>query len=144
MNTSRRTGFHPSRSLVEISNIHNSTKGIHDEATSILPSLAAVALTLSTVGAGAVLDTSPAAAASSHIGSNSGGANVRTCPNTGCFSKTYLRNGTPVTMVCWVDSQWVHPPNSDYSSNRWFKIGGYVGYVHSSLVENQTSVPRCP
>jgi hypothetical protein len=107
--------------------------------------LAAVALALSTVGAGAAIDASPAAAASSYIGSNSGGANVRSSPSiTGSFIIAYLRNGTPVRMLCWADWGWVHPPNSDYSSNRWFKIDAYFGYVHSSLVENQTSVPHCP
>jgi hypothetical protein len=101
------------------------------------------ALALSTVGVGTVMSASPASAASSYIGSNSGGANVRACPNTGCFRKTWLPNGTSVNMQCWIDSQWVYPPNSDYASPRWFRISGYEGYVHSSLVENQTSVPHC-
>lgn len=59
-----------------------------------------------------------------------------------------MANGTRVGMMCWIDSQWVYPPNSNYASPRWFKVGtlalgGSVGYVHSSLVANQTSVSRC-
>jgi uncharacterized protein YraI len=104
-----------------------------------------IVATLGTAVALAALTTTPALAAGPYIGSNSGGANVRTCPNTSCSAVRYLYNGTPVTMYCWVDSQWVYPPASDYSSPRWFRIsgGGATGYAHSSLVENQSSVPHC-
>jgi hypothetical protein len=35
---------------------------------------------------------------------------------------------------------------SDYASPRWFKLSTPVGvgFTHSSLVENQTTVGRCP
>ncbi|MBT2406611.1 hypothetical protein J7I97_11825 [Streptomyces sp. ISL-87] len=48
-------------------------------------------------------------------------------------------------MLCWVDNQWVYPPYSNYASNRWFRVSSAVGtgYVHSSLVANQTSVGHC-
>lgn len=87
----------------------------------------------------------PASAASSYIHSNSGGANVRTCASTGCNSIGYLSNYTGVTMLCWTDNQWVYPPNSDYASNRWFRSSTPVGtgFIHSSLVENQTTVGKC-
>ncbi|GHE56910.1 hypothetical protein ACWF95_08070 [Streptomyces vinaceus] len=100
---------------------------------------AAVALTGLLAGAGG------ADAAGSYISSNSGGANERTCANTGCGSLGYLSNGTGVTMLCWTDSQWVYPPSSNYASNRWFRVSSYVGtgYVHSSLVGGQTSVGHC-
>jgi hypothetical protein len=105
--------------------------------------VAAIALAVGATGVTSMITAPPASAASSYIGSNSGGAWVRTCASMTCFQKTWLTNGTPVTMQCWTDGQWVNPPNSDYGSARWFKVGGYVGYVHSSLVENQTSVPHC-
>jgi uncharacterized protein YraI len=104
-------------------------------------------LTILTAAAAAIVAVaaSPAQAASSYIGSNSGGANVRTCPSMGCSSLGFLGNNTGVTMLCWVDYQWVYPPNSDYASNRWFfsstPVG--VGYIHSSLVEGQTVVGHC-
>ncbi len=100
---------------------------------------------LATATAGVmVLAAQPAQAAGPYIGSNSGGANVRTCASTGCAPVAYLGNGTGVTMVCWIDSQWVYPPNSDYATNRWFRINSPAnGYVHSSLVEGQVSTPRC-
>lgn len=69
---------------------------------------------------------------------------MRSCPNTGCSGIEYLGNGTPVMMFCWVDAQWA---TGNYSSNRWFLVGpaydNHSGYVHSSLVANQTSVPDC-
>ncbi|MFV2119996.1 SH3 domain-containing protein [Streptomyces sp. Act-28] len=104
-----------------------------------LVTAAAVALTGLLAGAGT------AEAAGSHISSNSGGANLRQCASTGCASLGYLSNGTGVSMLCWVDSQWVYPPSSNYASNRWFKVNSHrgQGYVHSSLVANQTSVGHC-
>jgi uncharacterized protein YraI len=100
---------------------------------------------LAAAGGVMLTSASPAAAATSHIGANSGGANIRTCASTTCGSLGYLANGTSVTMLCWVDSQWVYPPNADYASARWFRAATPVGtgYVHSSLVEDQASVPPC-
>jgi uncharacterized protein YraI len=102
-------------------------------------------LTGAAVAAALATGAAPASAAGSYIGSNSGGANVRTCPSTGCGSLGYLGNGAGVSMQCWADYQWVYPPSSDYSSNRWFRVSSSVGtgFVHSSLVENQSSVGRC-
>jgi hypothetical protein len=105
--------------------------------------VAALALAVGATGVTTMVGAAPASAAGSYIGSNSGGAWVRTCASMSCFQKTWLTNGTPVTMQCWLDGQWVNPPNSDYGSARWFRISGYEGYVHSSLVERQTSVPHC-
>lgn len=81
----------------------------------------------------------------SYIGSNSGGANLRTCGNTSCTAIGYNGNNTSVTMLCWADTQWVYPPQSDYASPRWFRIASPAGtgWTHSSLVENQTSVGHC-
>lgn len=101
--------------------------------------------------AGAMVGTSlgfagTAAAASPTISSNSSdGANLRTCANTGCDAIIYLYNGTTVSMQCYTDAQTVSPPHSNYTSPRWFRVAGngQVGYVHSSLVVNQTSVPGC-
>ena len=106
---------------------------------------APLALVLTATGASASVH----AAAGSYIGSNSGGAWLRNAAYLGDQYKVrYVGNGTPVTMVCWVDTQMVRPPNSDYASARWFKVdaptvGVYKAYVHSSLVEAQTSVGPC-
>ncbi|WP_422768998.1 hypothetical protein ACN28C_19645 [Plantactinospora sp. WMMC1484] len=86
----------------------------------------------------------PASAAGPYISSNSGGANIRSCANTGCASNGYYGNGTSVTMVCWTDAQWVYPPNSNYASNRWFRVSApRSGFIHSSLVAAQVSTPVC-
>ena len=104
-----------------------------------------VAGTVAMAGAAVLLLAAPGVAASPYIGSNSGGANVRTCASMGCGSVAYLTNNTTVTMVCWTDGQWVNPPDSDYGSARWFKINSPAnGFVHSSLIESQVSTPRCP
>ncbi|WP_194822565.1 hypothetical protein [Micromonospora sp. S-DT3-3-22] len=103
----------------------------------------AAMVTVNTLGAG------PALAAGPYIGSNSGGAWLRSAAYLGDQYKVrYVNNNTAVTMVCWVDTQWVYPPDSDYASNRWFKVdvpsvGVYKAYVHSSLVESQVGVGRC-
>ncbi|SCL27819.1 SH3 domain-containing protein [Micromonospora inyonensis] len=104
-----------------------------------------VRIALATGTAGALLLTgTPASAAGPYISSNSGGANIRSCPNTGCTSNGYYGNGTGVTMVCYTDAQWVYPPSSNYASNRWLKVNSpTTGYIHSSLVANQVSTPRC-
>ena len=95
----------------------------------------------------AIAAATPALAWSSYIGSNSGGANLRPCPyvSTSCSPIAWMPNGTGVNMLCWIDSQWVYPPNSDYASPRWFRLSTPygTGYTHSSLVENQTSVGHC-
>ncbi|WP_306367974.1 hypothetical protein [Nocardiopsis sp. CC223A] len=81
----------------------------------------------------------------SYIGSNSGGANLRGCPWFTCASNAYMPNNTPVTMQCWMDAQYVSPPDSDYASARWFRLDTAwgIGWTHSSLVENQTTVGHC-
>ncbi|HWS34918.1 MAG TPA: hypothetical protein VN408_19535 [Actinoplanes sp.] len=105
--------------------------------------LTAAVVMMNTVGAGAALAAGP------YIGSNSGGAWLRNAAYLGDQYKVrYVGNNTAVTMVCWTDTQWVYPPNSDYASNRWFKVdvpsvGVYKAYVHSSLVEGQVGVGAC-
>jgi hypothetical protein len=70
--------------------------------------------------AGAVAMPAEASAApASVISSNSGGANLRECANSGCRSFGYLRNGTTVYMQCWVDGG---QATGNYSSPRWFSV----------------------
>ena len=95
--------------------------------------------------AAVALGAASALAASPKIGSNSGGANIRTCASMGCGSKGWYVNGTTLTMVCWKTGQWVNPPDSDYGSDRWFKVNNPTeGFIHSSLVDNQVATPVCP
>lgn len=81
------------------------------------------------------------------ISSNSGGANLRAAATMNSTSYEYLGNGTEVMMICWITGQTVSPPNSNYTSNRWFKVepayDPTIGYVHSSLVIDQASVGEC-
>ncbi|WKU04959.1 hypothetical protein [Micromonospora sp. HUAS LYJ1] len=112
--------------------------------TTVAHRLGRVAAIVSVAAAVGALAASPAHAAGPSISSNSGGANIRSCANTGCSSNGYYGNGTGVTMVCWIDSQWVYPPSSNYASNRWFRVNSPTsGYIHSSLVANQVSTPAC-
>jgi hypothetical protein len=78
------------------------------------------------------------------IRSNSGGAWLRAQPTTASYGQEYLGNVTSVLMICWIDAQWA---TGNYSSNRWFRVepayDPAVGYVHSSLVANQVTVPHC-
>lgn len=81
------------------------------------------------------------------ISSNSGGAWLRAGATMNSQGKEYLGNGTEVLMICWVTGQTVSPPNSNYTSNRWFEVepayDPTVGYVHSSLVIDQANVREC-
>lgn len=56
----------------------------------------------------------------------------------------WLPQSSRFDMWCWTDHQWF---NGNYGSSRWFRgqthHGGAVGFVHSSYVYYQTSVPRC-
>lgn len=78
-----------------------------------------------------------------------GGANLRSGPATSYGSLGYLTDAMHVHMKCWLDTQPVSPPQSNFTSGRWFLVdtlalGGSVGYVHSSFVANQIETPPCP
>jgi hypothetical protein len=104
-------------------------------------------------GMAALLPAAPATASgdplvTSYTHSNvSGGAWLRAQPNTGSYGIEYLYNDREVVMICWTDSQSVSPPNSNYTSSRWFKVEPTydvnIGYVHSSFVYHQITVPHC-
>ena len=93
----------------------------------------------------ATVFAAPSVASASYIGSNVGYANVKSCPYTWCAQVARLYNGRSVNMIRWCDSQWVYtgyPNYADYNSPRWFKINSPVtGWVHSSFVEAQRTVP---
>jgi hypothetical protein len=121
---------------------------------SAAPASAATAVPTSHAGAAvhttAVGHVSPAGTIDggfSLISSNSGGANLRAAPTMNSKSYEYLGNGTLVLMICWITGQTVSPPNSNYTSNRWFEVepeyDPTVGYVHSSLVTDQANVREC-
>lgn len=75
----------------------------------------------------------------------SSGAWVRMCTKTtleGCGKVGTWTQGGTVSMKCWIDDSWA---TGRYSSNRWFYVtqGSKKGFVHSSHVENQVTVPNC-
>jgi len=134
-------------------------------ATALAMTLVPLALIASSASAATVASVSHASAAArtmvaghasaagtidggfSLISSNSGGANLRAGDTTGSTRLEYLPNGTEVLMICWITGQTVSPPNSNYTSNRWFKVEPEydftIGYVHSSLVIDQANVGEC-
>ena len=76
----------------------------------------------------------------------SGTANYRYCTNTslpGCAAAGSIARSTSVTMHCWIDDS---TATGAYKSPRWFYVTagtGVRGFVHSSFVVNQSSVPHC-
>jgi hypothetical protein len=95
-------------------------------------------------GTGAVTgpSTTTRPASGSYIAGN---ANYRYCTNTGlqgCAVAGMIAANTAATMHCWIDDSHV---SERYASNRWFYVtaGGQRGFVHSSRVERQNSVPHC-
>ena len=57
----------------------------------------------------------------------------------------WLRQSSRFNMICWQDRSFYSYGN--YWSNRWYYgqtfDGGHYGYVHSSWVYYQWTVPRC-
>ncbi|MFR9798733.1 hypothetical protein ACL02U_22980 [Streptomyces sp. MS06] len=108
-----------------------------------LPAAVAAVITTAVVATPAAADVPY----TSVVASNSGGAWWRAAPNLSGQKMNYLYNGTPLHMYCWITGQTVSPPDSDYTSDRWFKVGTpYVSgqyYIHSSLVDHQTTVGYC-
>lgn len=71
---------------------------------------------------------------------------LRSGPNRSwSYVTANLYNNTTVYMRCYVDSQWWNAPN--YGSSRWFYVNVWTGtrwiggWIHSSYVWNQASVP---
>jgi hypothetical protein len=86
----------------------------------------------------------PTCSMRSNIDYRSTGASVRADAS---LSSTVLRvvgGTTPLEMLCWKDGDWA---TVFYSSNRWFRASvagpGSSGFIHSSLVVNQTGVGPC-
>lgn len=79
---------------------------------------------------------------------NQHGSSVPTgfCPNLSC-TNLWLRNGTAVRMVCYVDMG--INTTGNYTSNRWFYVtfsnvfGSRSQWVHSSYVYYQIRVSYC-
>jgi hypothetical protein len=92
------------------------------------------------------LASTPSVTYRSYVKSDySSGVNLRTCGAVTCRSIACMPNGTGVNMICWEDTTSVSPPQSNYTSSRWFKVSAPdgTGLVHSPLVFNQTSVGAC-
>lgn len=98
---------------------------------------------------GGTLATAPSAQAQrgTHVHSIQGATNVRHQATTNSGLIVRLSNGTSVRMLCWADGQWAQ---GNHWTNRWFRVqiqgGPYnrvTGFVHASLVRNQTWTPRC-
>jgi hypothetical protein len=103
-------------------------------------SRAAVILTLVT---GGVLTGAPGA----HASTAADAANIRACVNVDssvCAPTTSVPRNTTVSMSCWRDA--AKSTVGLYASPRWFLVrvaDGREGFMHSSLVSGQTSVPNC-
>src|SRR5258708_4183107 len=65
-------------------------------------------------------------------------------PTTNSNVTYWLPQSSRFNMSCWTDWQWSY---GNYWSNRWYWgqtfAGGHWGYVHSSWVYYQWTVPRC-
>jgi len=116
--------------------------------STILPTLrratASLVIVASTVLTTSLLSATPATAAGPYIGSNAGYAHLREQPDPYSRSFGKFPNGRSVTMHCYFDA--ATSTFADYSSRRWFRVtpaGGPRGWMHSSLVESQSRVPRC-
>jgi hypothetical protein len=93
---------------------------------------------------GMLIGTVPTASAASYYASAiAPGNNVRACADTVEPCRVLTTTTSTGRMQCWRDAGWA---TGRYSSNRWFLMelsNGQEGFVHSSFVTNQTSVPNC-
>lgn len=101
----------------------------------------AVALGLSVL-LGLILGTTPPASAATVTG----GVNLRPCVSLNwqvCAPVGTTNGGNLYKVRCWRDGSWA---TGAYSSNRWFLVvlsDMREGFVHSSFVGQQPSVPNC-
>jgi hypothetical protein len=96
------------------------------------------------------IGASTAAAGSAHAGTpilyNQYGDYVpmRPAPTTQVYVRVWSRNSTQFRMTCWTYGERTY---GNYSSDVWFYGQTYAtgswGYVHSSQVYYQWTVPRC-
>lgn len=89
-----------------------------------------------------IVKPAPAAAASPRMAA---AGTLRDCVEdiNVCGWHTRIAAGTTLKMSCWEDGR---TATGRYSSNRWFYVttpSKQRGFVHSSWVENQTTVGRC-
>jgi hypothetical protein len=92
---------------------------------------------------GAVLAATATAAQASYTHNNRYSySELRNGPSGGNLVIANLYNNTTVSMRCWADTSWWY---GNYSSPRWFyvTVGWSGGWVHSSFVLGQISVPHC-
>lgn len=92
---------------------------------------------------GAVLATTAAAAQASYTHNNRYSySELRNGPSGSNLVIANLYNNTTVGMRCWTDTSWWY---GNYNSPRWFYVsaGSRYGWVHSSFVWAQISVPHC-
>ncbi|TDW98254.1 hypothetical protein [Kribbella sp. VKM Ac-2566] len=101
------------------------------------------ATTAASVVAAGLLTAVPASAAY-YASTITPGMRVRSCVNTASAACGQVATTTSTgRMQCWRDGSWA---DGNYSSNRWFLMelsNGQEGFVHSSFVTNQVSVPNC-
>jgi len=93
--------------------------------------------------AGAVVATTATAAQASYTHNNRYSySELRNGPSGSNLVIANLYNNTTVGMRCWTDSSWWY---GNYNSPRWFyvSVGSSGGWVHSSFVWAQISVPHC-
>lgn len=85
-----------------------------------------------------VVATATAASAYGPSYCNTSTCSLSVSPDTGGIYFEMPRL-TPVSMVCWTDSQWWD------GTNRWFKVNTVYGqgYMNANQVSNQTSVGHC-
>jgi hypothetical protein len=106
-------------------------------------SAARTRLTLLLAVVAAIVVAVPAVASASYTHNNNYSySELRNGPSGSNLVIANLYNNTTVTMQCYTDSSsWT----GNYTSNRWFYVsaGSGAGWVHSSYVFSQISVPHC-
>jgi hypothetical protein len=114
---------------------------IHHLKGKLGPKTAALLMIACGAGGAVLAPSAPALATTAAFGPsycNSSSCDLASAPYSGdiYFEMPDL---TPLTMICWTDTQWFD------GSNRWFKVSSIygVGYTPANEVGHQTRVGHC-
>jgi hypothetical protein len=117
---------------------------IHRLSGKLSMKIAALIMIICGMGGAALAPSAPALAATARIARfgpsycNSTTCDLAAQPYWG-YIYFEMPRLTPLTMICWTDTQWFD------GSNRWFKASSIygIGYTPANEVGNQTRVGHC-
>ena len=110
--------------------------------------IAAITIALTGVAVPLIVNATPASAGGSYLYRTCNGCSIWITPSFQGSTGTLARSGTPFTMICYRDGNWMNF-FGNYWTNRYFygtaytSIGAYNVWVTASDVGAQVAVRSC-